>query len=369
MSNRVTSPRNYVIESHPGADSSTPSTWGQLPKMPEAPRKAKRDAKGRTYITEQSMRTELYRHLCSIAQSILWSGKKRTSVPMQRDENHKVKFVRTVWWTTTVTEADLLSAVQAYAARYAARITATERQSFRSPFVWQQDVQRAVEDAVAFAMTSWDWTVLEAHYQAASRGGRGHKPRSKDVTLDMVRDRLPEVDGLTLAQAAKRMATWTWTTPTGRELPKVHADTIRARLVELGWTPGPARQKPQKFSWTVLDQFDGITNPQIAAELGVSLSTVKRLQAQRKAAGSNDTETKSMSETAGSNDTETKSVPTSVEPEQPESVEPDMHQEDHLEEFYRLFREGQDELDRRARGEVDISAVMTAWADELLAAA
>lgn len=292
MNTRVTSPRNYVIESH-GDTSSGSVSWGVLPRMPEAPRKAKRNSSGRVYIYEHSMRTALYAHLCSVAQRILWAGKQRTSVPVQRDDNNRVKFTRTVWWTTTVTEADLLVAVQAYAARYAARITATERQSYRSPFVWQEDVQRAVEDSVEFAVSSWDWKVLEAHYQAASRGGRSHKPRSKDITVDMVHERLPEVEGLTLAQAAKRMASWTWTTPTGRELPQVHPDTIRARLVELGWTPGPARKKPQKYSWVVLDQFDGLSNPQVAAELGVSLSTVKRLQAQRKAAGSNDTETKS----------------------------------------------------------------------------
>jgi transposase len=263
--------------------------------MPEVPRKAKRTSSGRLYVFEHSMRTELYRHLCSIAQQVLWSGKQRSSVPMQRDENHKVKFVRTVWWTTTITEGDLLVAMQDYTARYAARITAVERQSYRSPRVWQADIQRAVVDAVAFASKSWDWKILEEHYQAASRGGRSHKPRSKDITLSMVQDRLPEVAGLTLAQASKRMASWTWTTPTGRDLRQVHADTIRARLVELGWTPGPARKKPQKYSWPVLDRFDGLSNTAVAVELGVSLSTVKRLKAQRKTAAPNGTEIQSAS--------------------------------------------------------------------------
>ncbi|WP_420370276.1 hypothetical protein [Curtobacterium sp. L1-20] len=285
--------------SHSQAKEPSDFTWGSMPPAPREPVKEKRQrtsaldadgvlrqGTGRVLRKEDSWRSRFYKHLCSAALAIL----SRHAVPEspRRDPvTHRVEW-RPLWRLMSLD--DLVVALRAYATEFASRHLDPEAASSRwdATVLCRAEMDRAIQNAAAFALDHWDPTeaVIARHrHERAVRGGRAHGARRPDVTVEMVAVHLDEVRHLTLAQAAAEMASWAWTTPTGRPVPKVHPDTIRSRLVELGFEgSGRTRVRQPTVHWSVLDDMDGMTNEQIAAEIGRSVRTVIRMKNARRAA-------------------------------------------------------------------------------------
>lgn len=261
----------------------TPKLTYPLPGMrdllPEMPRQG------------DSFQSRLDQYLALKAPQITTLNRSRQQM---RDGSGRA--VRAPWVTISKTEVEAI--LWDHTVAFLGDRIVPERQSWRASTIGADQARRAVSRAADLATRTFDWVTLEREIRKARRAG--HKGRRrKDITVEMVQPYLDSFEGLTLAQAAARLASWEWVTPTGRMV-QVTAETMRKRLVEAGFTgaAGTKKVRSRTLHWSVLDGLDGMTQDQQAAELGVSRSTVNRLLRDRKreqeTAVSDDSETSRM---------------------------------------------------------------------------
>jgi len=273
MTTSVVQTQVQLAYPYPGKKS-TP--LGNIPQVPDQPRKARHGQK------ELSFASELHAHLCEVAAWMLREHKQFH--PFVRDERGNTPFQHR--WTTLSAD-ELAPMLWEYVKTYAGSRIVPESQGFRSSLIGEDQAFRSAVRAAELAVGTWDpYRVESARYKARERQMRA-TPRGKTVTAEMVLPHLDALRGLTIRQAAERLASWDWDTEKGRH----SVDTFRRRLRELDFTgeAGTKRVRSSDIKPEMYAGMDGLTNQGAADELGVSLSTVVRTRPKR-VAPMNDTE-------------------------------------------------------------------------------
>ncbi|WIB12905.1 hypothetical protein [Curtobacterium sp. MCPF17_052] len=278
--------------------------WGKVPEAPENPQAEKRvttyavDAdgktrtgKGRVLVAEDSWESRWVSHLSSAALAV--RNRYGLNTQWRDPETHRVAW--TNHWTymdNAVVAGHLWDYTLTYAADHLDHTDEKRPRLYRKVKVAQ--MERIVQRVAEWSGEHWmEWHAEESlkRRYAAVRGGQSHAPRQPTVTVDMVRPYLDQLRGLTLTQAAERLASWDWDTKQVRH----SAKTFQRRLRELDFdtTGAEAGKRTRSLHPSMLDGMDGMTIAQQAEALETSVSTIKRLRAQR---GSNPGTTKSKEE-------------------------------------------------------------------------